>query len=104
MFYFAAASFSEMARRVGVQPASARFLCADRPQFAEAMRDLSPTVVATRDQAAYAGAVAAAIEELNIGGLCDPRKRNWYAVDLQDTMNNAAKLGVTAQEVARRCV
>jgi FADH2 O2-dependent halogenase len=104
MFYFAAASFAEMARRLDVQPASARFLCADRQPFAEAMRLLSPATNTARDQARYAQAVAEAVDCLNVAGLCDPAKGNWYSVEVEDTIRNAVKLGVTAQEVARVCV
>jgi hypothetical protein len=42
----------------------------------------------------------AAIEPLNIAGLCDPGKRNWYPVDLQDTVRGAAKLGVRPERAA----
>jgi hypothetical protein len=44
--------------------------------------------------------VASAIEPINIAGLCEPRKRNWYPVDLQDTVRGAAKLGVTEERIA----
>jgi hypothetical protein len=47
--------------------------------------------------------VARAIEPLNIAGLCDAAKRNWYPVDLQDTIRGAAKLGVTHEQVSAVC-
>jgi FADH2 O2-dependent halogenase len=73
MFYFAAASFGEMARRHGVSPEEARFLASHDPAFAAATRQLSParTTCTLRS-------VADAIEPLNIAGLCDPSRRNWY--------------------------
>ncbi len=52
----------------------------------------------------YVAEVAAAIEPLNIAGLCDPGKRNWYPVDLQDTVRGAAKLGVTPEQAVAICV
>jgi FADH2 O2-dependent halogenase len=98
MFYFAAASFSEMARRLGVDSGATRFLAADRPAFARALADLSPQACGFGSD--YAASVARWIEPLNIAGLCDPRKRNWYAVDLEDTVRGAARLGMTPQHVS----
>ena len=98
MFYFAAASFAEMSRRLGVQGANPRFLGADRPDFANALAELSPQSRAF--DARYIADIARSIEPLNIAGLCDAAKRNWYPVDLQDTVRGAAKLGVTEEKIA----
>jgi FADH2 O2-dependent halogenase len=102
MFYFAAASYSEMARRLGVNSRGTRFLAADHPTFAKALADLSPQACGVGSS--YAAAVARSIEPLNVAGLCDPRKRNWYAADLQDTVRGAAKLGVTAEQARALCI
>jgi FADH2 O2-dependent halogenase len=102
MFYFAAASYSEMARRLGVHADGARFLGADRTAFVRELNRLSPR--SRRYDATYVAEVAAAIEPLNIAGLCDPGKRNWYPVDLQDTVRGAAKLGVTPEQAGAVCV
>ena len=93
MFYFAAASFSEMGRRLGVNSDAARFLGANRGAFAEALGRLSPQFHEL--DPGYAPAVARSIEPLNIAGLCDPGKGNWYPVDLWDTVRGARKLGVS---------
>ena len=98
MFYFAAASYSEMARRLNVHSPDGRFLCSDRASFRDATVRLSP-ITAAADRH-YADAVAQAIEPLNIAGLCEPGRRNWYPVDLDETMRAAAKLGVTRQQIA----
>jgi FADH2 O2-dependent halogenase len=102
MFYFAAASYSEMARRLGVHAPAGRFLCADRTAFADALARLSPQRHAPAP--GYAAAIARAIEPLNIAGLCDAGKLNWYPVDLQDTVRGAPKLGVTEQQASAMCV
>jgi FADH2 O2-dependent halogenase len=102
MFYFAAASYAEMARRLDVHSRESRFLAADREPFAEALIRLSPYVREHDD--AYDDDVARAIRPLNIAGLCDRAKRNWYRVDFDDTIRAAAKLGVTEQDVHRVCV
>jgi FADH2 O2-dependent halogenase len=102
MFYFAGASFAEMSRRLNVHSPDARFLAADRVAFAEALVSLSPQTTAFNCD--YARAVGRAIEPLNIAGLCDSAKRNWYPVDLQDTVRGAAKLGVTEEQASAACV
>ena len=103
MFYFAAASHAEIARRVGVQPAGARFLAAHDESFAAATRALSPAFEARVDARTYERRVAAAIDPLNIAGFCDPGKRNWYGVDPGDVVRGAAKLGVSAER-ARQAI
>ena len=94
MFYFVAASFSEMAGRLGAP--SRGFLCQADPEFADALGALSPVVSRHDDLARL---VASCTERLNIAGLCDPAKRNWYAVDLEDTIRGASKLGVAPEQV-----
>lgn len=98
MFYFAAASYCEMARRLNAEHLVQCFLAADRQPFAaetlrlgELLRHARPTDFAAR--------VKACIEPLNIAGLCDAGKRNWYGVDLNDVVVGAEKLGKTATEM-----
>ncbi len=98
MFYFAAASFAEMARRLRVHSTESRFLVSDRAAFADALVRLSPQLRGQDER--YVSEVGSAIETINIAGLCDAAKRNWYPVDLQDTVRGAAKLGVTAEQIA----
>ena len=97
MFYFAAASYSEMQRRLAPERASGGFLRAADEDYASAMRDLSPSV---RDPGYdFFRRVSDATERINIAGLCDPARRNWYPVDLEDTIRHAAKLGLTSERV-----
>jgi FADH2 O2-dependent halogenase len=101
MFYFAAASYSEMTRRLDCGHLAQRFLAADRHPFAEEMLGLgqrlrqSPNLPSTT----LADRVKQAVEPLNIAGLCDRSKRNWYGVDLNDVIVGAEKLGKTAAEL-----
>jgi tetracycline 7-halogenase / FADH2 O2-dependent halogenase len=98
MFYFVAASFSEMARRLN--PDAARgFLAAADADFSAALVRLSPAVRAASDAASFAREVAAACEPLNVAGLCDQSKHNSYAVDLEDTVRGAAKLRLSPDHV-----
>lgn len=97
MLYFAAASYSEMARRLGHPELAAGFLLSARPEF--------DTLFRRHCEAARAGSpssdaeIAADLEPFNIAGLCEPAKRNWYGVDAEDVVRGAAKLGATETEV-----
>jgi FADH2 O2-dependent halogenase len=99
MFYFAAASFSEMARRLASARTPRRFLCGDAASFAAALDRLSPAVWRHDDDDDYARRVASAVADWNVAGLCESGKRNWYAVDLDDTVRGADKLGMTPEAV-----
>jgi FADH2 O2-dependent halogenase len=102
MFYFAAASFSEMARRLESPRAPQDFLCGDSDAFTSALDRLSPAAVGIVEPECYEREIASAVAEWNIAGLCDRRKKNWYAVDLDDTIRDAAKLGLMPEYVRER--
>jgi hypothetical protein len=97
MTYFTAASYSEMARRLGRPDLVGQFLLGGRPEFSGALRDAAA--------AGMSGArvelrtLAELLEPFNIAGLCDPAKRNWYGVDLEDVVRGAAKLEQTPEQV-----
>jgi len=107
MFYFAAASYSEMARRLDKRRLVKRFLAADREDFRSGMYaciGAMPTVIADPSQKRvqeYVSLVARSIECLNVAGLADTDKHNWYGVDLQDVVRNAHKLEMTPEAVSR---
>ncbi len=100
MFYFAAASFSEMARRLERAHLVRRFLAADHPQFGAAMRECSRKLLRL-DARFFAQEVKTGVDCLNIAGLCDERKRNWYDIDLEDVVTGAEKLGFKPEEMRR---
>lgn len=106
MFYFVAASFSEMARRFDRGELARGFMASGHSTFAESTRALGQALQRGRpDSKAFAQEVGAQTDCLNIAGLCDPRKRNWYGVDLEDVVVGAAKLGLTpaaARDILRR--
>lgn len=106
MFYFAAASYSEMARRLEKPHLVRRFLAADHAQFGPALLDCADWARSHGDAGAmgvsdYAQTVANSVECINVAGLCDPAKRNWYPVDLNDVVAGAQKLGFESEEMKR---
>jgi FADH2 O2-dependent halogenase len=94
MLYFATASYSEMLRRLGRVPPG--FLGSAEPTLAAAVDRLSP---ASGRYADLPERVASTVAHVNVAGLCDPAKRNWYGVDFDDTVRSAGKLGATEEEV-----
>jgi FADH2 O2-dependent halogenase len=99
MFYFVAASFSEMARRLAPAQPGRGFLFAADPDMAPAIARLSPAAQMPTNVASYAREIAAVCDGFNIAGLCDPAKQNSYGVDLEDTVRGAAKLGLSSQQI-----
>jgi FADH2 O2-dependent halogenase len=100
MLYFAAASFSEMQRRLVPERASGGFLRAADMSYASFVQELSPAACLPGHD--YFDRVARAIDPINIAGLCNRALRNWYPVDLEDTVRAAAKLGLGPDEVTAR--
>jgi FADH2 O2-dependent halogenase len=103
MVYFAAAGYCEMARRLGRSHLAQSFMAIDRPAFAEGAGLLSRTLRRDGrfDSGAFAAQVKKKIDCLNVSGLCDRRKRNWYDVDLDDVIAGAGKLEITSDEMRR---
>jgi tetracycline 7-halogenase / FADH2 O2-dependent halogenase len=103
MIYFAAAGYCEMARRLGRNHLAQSFLAVDRPAFADATSRLSRTLRHDdrSDPSLFAAQVKQKIDCLNVAGLCDRRKRNWYDVDLDDVIARAEKLEITSDEMRR---
>jgi len=104
MLYFAAASFSESARRLGKVNLARSFLLHDDPHFGAAMRRCYQRAKQTSTQQELtdlANEVSRAIEPINIADLNNPQRRNWYPVDANDLLNSAAKLGSTKHEISQ---
>ena len=90
--------------------ASARCSGASRlsvPLAASSARQMSRTVSAMRDLspaenpsvADFFARVTDATAPVNVAGLCNPALRNWYPVDLEDTVRAAHKFGLTPGRV-----
>jgi FADH2 O2-dependent halogenase len=105
MFYFVAASFSEMARRLGKSDLAGRFLGGDHPKFSEGMNRCVERLLRgelnSSDARSLESEVSEFVAELNIAGLCDASKRNWYPVNFEDVVRGAHKLGLSQDDVRR---
>jgi FADH2 O2-dependent halogenase len=104
MLYFAAASFSESARRLGKSHLATSFLLHDDPRFGPAMRRCYEHAKNNSTQLEMddlAHEVSQAIEPINIAGLANPHHRNWYPVDANDLLNSASKLQSTKHQISQ---
>ena len=96
-FYFAAASYSEMARRLERPHLANRFLASGHAEFGPSLRRAAALVRRGAVGDDFSAQVAGEIACLNVAGLADPHKRNWYGVDLSDVVNGAEKLDMTPE-------
>lgn len=96
LLYFAAASFSESARRLGQATPAAEFLLGDHPTFGPALQECLAGALASPQPHAdlLAERVRRAIDPVNIAGLANPARRNWYPALAEDLLASAGKLGV----------
>jgi tetracycline 7-halogenase / FADH2 O2-dependent halogenase len=109
MIYFAAASFSETARRLGKPQLAQGFLLCDDPAFEPAcarLTERSRQPLSAEQSDGLINDILEAIEPFNVAGLGRRERRNWYPVYAEDLMNGAEKLGATREDISellRRC-
>jgi FADH2 O2-dependent halogenase len=104
LVYFAAASFSETARRLEKPELARSFLLQDREEFTTACKRLLATArrsLAGKERRQWLRGVAAAIEPINVSGLADAKRRNWYPALAADLSYAAPKLGVDRAAIDR---
>jgi len=102
MLYFAAAIYSETARRLGRRDLAPGFLLRGRPDYWDAVRaavrcSLDPSA----PKAVLHAAVADALRPVNLAGLGNPSRRNWYPVDLSELFAAASKVEATDEDLRR---
>jgi FADH2 O2-dependent halogenase len=102
LLYFAAASFSETARRLGKPHLARSFLLHDDPRFGPASRrllDRAVSGISINDTAAFVHEVERVIEPFDVAGLCAAPRNHWYPVDGDDLKRGAWKVGATGNEI-----
>lgn len=102
LLYFAAASYSETARRLHRPALAPGFLLNGHPTFADELRrctelaSLSPAGAARDDLLAR---IDRAVEPFDVAGLGDRSRRDWYPALAADLVANAAKLQASEAEI-----
>jgi tetracycline 7-halogenase / FADH2 O2-dependent halogenase len=104
LLYFAAASYSEAARRLGRANLAPGFLLREHPTFASELTGCSLLAAMTPQGAARKSLeqrIERAIEPFDIAGLLHPQRRSWYPVLAEDLLRSASKLRATEDEIRR---
>jgi len=102
LLYFAAVSYSETVRRLGKPHLASSFLLRDHPDFGPVSRRLLEYArqPLTQDESqVLSSEIQQAIGPINVAGLGNPARRNWYPVDPDDLLRSASKLDATEPEV-----
>ncbi|MEO6816343.1 MAG: tryptophan 7-halogenase [Edaphobacter sp.] len=102
LLYFAAASFSETAMRLNKDHLATSFLLHDHPFFGSACSKLLERShhLSTKQQASrFMEDVLHTIEPIDVAGLCNRQRRNWYPVDAEDLIRSAPKVEATKDEI-----
>lgn len=102
LLYFAAASYSETARRLGRPELASSFLLYDHPTFGPdfariLQRASSPRAVSHPES--VVSEILRIIEPIDVAGLTNRTRRNWYPVDAEDLLQSAHKVGATREEI-----
>lgn len=109
LLYFAAASWSETARRVGRPEKAGSFLLSEDMAFGPALReccrlalarDGEPLPKAAREE--LLRRIDAAVAPFDVSGLSAKGRKGWYPCDLADVFRAAPRLGVEVSEIRRR--
>ena len=102
LLYFAAASFSETARRLGKPHLAGSFLLCEDPVFGPAcirLLERARRSLTEQESAELTRDILEVIEPFNVAGLGRRERRNWYPVEVDDLVNAAGKLGASRREV-----
>jgi FADH2 O2-dependent halogenase len=102
--YFAAASFSESARRLGKIHLANSFLLSKDPAYGPALRricDAARAPLTPESRARLLEDVGRTIAPYDVAGLRDASRRNWFPVQADDLRAAAPKLGATPEEIER---
>jgi FADH2 O2-dependent halogenase len=104
LLYFAAASYSEAARRLGNAALAPGFLLREHPEFAFELVTCSRLAAQAPQGPArntLEERIDRAIEPFDIAGLLDGERRSWYPVLADDILASSAKLYATREEIVR---
>lgn len=104
MLYFAAASFSETARRLEKPDLAQSFLLCKDARFGPACRSLLDWArigIESHETTGFIDKVMRAIEPFDVAGLCTQHSMPWFPVDADDLRRSAGKLNATKREIER---
>ncbi len=100
--YFAAASFSETARRLGNHELAPGFLLCDHSTFGPRSRAIAGRAMlgpTDRARANLLGEIDRTVEPFDVAGLGDDSRCDWYPVLAEDLIAGRQKLGATRAQI-----
>jgi FADH2 O2-dependent halogenase len=104
LLYFAAASYAESARRLGRAGLVPGFLLHGKPGFGEDLRrclGLARPGLDAELRVKLLTEIPRVIEPINVAGLGNPARRNWYPARAADLLAGAHKLNSSPEAVQR---
>jgi FADH2 O2-dependent halogenase len=102
LLYFAAATYTESARRLGRPQLASSFLLHDHPSFGIECARVLERAHSVRSQAdcqALIAEIRRVIEPIDVAGLSNSSRGSWYPVDGEDLLRAAHKLHASRDEV-----
>lgn len=102
LLYFASASYAETARRLGRPELASAFLLYDHPTFGpdcERILQRASSPQAAAHSESLIEEILRAIKPIDVAGLTNRARRNWYPVEAQDLLQGAHKLRATPDEI-----
>jgi tetracycline 7-halogenase / FADH2 O2-dependent halogenase len=102
LLYFAAASYSEAARRLRKPHLASSFLLCEQSVLGPACEHIFDRVqqpMTADESAQLVSEILSTIEPINVAGLGRPERHNWYPVEASDLLESAHKLEATSEEV-----
>ena len=102
LLYFAAASYSEAARRLGKPHLATSFLLHDHPAFGPICKQLlerAMHIASDREASSLIQDIRQAIEPIDVAGFSDSSKQGWYPVNAEDLLKSASKVETSRAEI-----
>lgn len=102
LLYFAVASYSETAFRLKKPHLATSFLLHDHPSFGPVCRKLlerAHHLGTQQESECLVEDIFRAIEPIDVAGLCNRHRRNWYPVDAEDLIRSAHKVEATREDI-----
>ena len=102
LLYFAAATYSEVVRRLERPELAGGFLLHNHPVYGPASQRILESMhdaMAPAEKLTLCEAVYRLIEEFDVAGLCKRPQNHCYPVDVDDLFAGASRLGASAAEI-----
>ena len=99
MLYFAAASFSESARRLHRAELAPGFLLRRHDGFSTGLLEICSLARNGHSSEDLVRRIEQLVDPFNVIGLFQTRRRNWYPVDFTDLYRTSAKLDATPADI-----